>query len=106
MFTNVCACRLLAAAWAGLWLRCMTLSLRWPHLPQSTGTTACGPQRPLHAGSLVVAHRPSCSAAGGIFLDQGLNLCLLNWQADSLPLSWSLCFKVCCGTLREKARVG
>ena len=25
--------------------------------------------------------------ACGIFLDQGLNLCLLYWQADSLPLS-------------------
>ena len=29
----------------------------------------------------------SCSAARGIFLDQGLNLCLLYWQADSSPLS-------------------
>ena len=29
----------------------------------------------------------SCSAACGIFLDQGLNPCLLHWQADSLPLS-------------------
>ena len=25
--------------------------------------------------------------ACGIFLDQGLNLCLLQWQAESLPLS-------------------
>ena len=25
----------------------------------------------------------SCSAACGIFLDQGLNLCLLHWQVDS-----------------------
>ena len=24
---------------------------------------------------------------GGIFLDQGFNLCPLHWQADSLPLS-------------------
>ena len=29
----------------------------------------------------------SCSIAPGIFLDQGLNLCLLHWQVDSLPLS-------------------
>ena len=29
----------------------------------------------------------SCSAANGILLDQGLNSCLLHWQADSLPLS-------------------
>ena len=29
-----------------------------------------------------------CSVAGGIFLDQGSNLCVfLHWQADSLPLS-------------------
>ena len=37
--------------------------------------------------SIVVVHRLSCSAASGIFPDQGLNLCLLHWQADSLPLS-------------------
>ena len=29
----------------------------------------------------------SCSAACEIFLAQGLNLCLLHWQEDSLPLS-------------------
>ena len=38
-------------------------------------------------GSVVVAHRLSCSAACGVLLDQGLNLYLLHWQADSLPLS-------------------
>ena len=38
-------------------------------------------------GSGVVAHRLSCSAACGIFLDEGSNLYLLHWQADSLPLS-------------------
>ena len=38
-------------------------------------------------GSIVVAHRLSCSMECGIFLDQGSNLCLLHWQADSLPLS-------------------
>ena len=37
--------------------------------------------------SIAVAHGPSCSMTGGIFLDQGLNSCLLHWQADSLPLS-------------------
>ena len=30
-----------------------------------------------------VAHGLSCSTACGIFLDQGLNLCPLLWQADS-----------------------
>ena len=38
-------------------------------------------------GSIVVAHKLSCSEACGIFLDQGLNPCLLHWQVDSLPLS-------------------
>ena len=33
-------------------------------------------------GSVVVAHRLSCSAACGIFPDQGSNPCLLHWQAD------------------------
>ena len=34
-------------------------------------------------GSVVVAHRLSCSTACGIFLDQGSNPCPLHWQADS-----------------------
>ena len=38
------------------------------------------------AGSVVVAHRLSCSVACGIFPDQGSNPCPLHWQADSLPL--------------------
>ena len=29
----------------------------------------------------------SCSEACGVFPNQGSNLCLLHWQADSLPLS-------------------
>ena len=33
-----------------------------------------------------MAHGLSCSAACGIFLDQGSNPCLLHWQADSQPL--------------------
>ena len=35
------------------------------------------------AGSVVVAHGLSCSAACGIFPDQGSNPCPLPWQADS-----------------------
>ena len=38
------------------------------------------------AGSVVVAHGPCCSAACGIFPDQGSNPCPLHWQADSQPL--------------------
>ena len=41
----------------------------------------------LGTGSLAVAHWLGCSKACGIFPDQGLNPCLLHWQADSLPLS-------------------
>ena len=36
---------------------------------------------------MVVAHVLGCPVACGIFPDQGLNPCLLHWQADSLPLS-------------------
>ena len=32
------------------------------------------------------AHGISCSAASGIFLDQGLNPCLLHWQEETLLL--------------------
>ena len=35
----------------------------------------------------VGANGLSCSAAYGIFPDQGLNMFLLHWQADSLPPS-------------------
>ena len=38
-------------------------------------------------GSVVVAHRLSCSKVCGIFPDQEWNPCLLHWQVDSLPLS-------------------
>ena len=58
--------------------RCVGLSLLQPLLLQSTGSR--------HAGSVVVAHGPSCSAACGIFPDQGSNLCPLHWQEDSQPL--------------------
>ena len=58
--------------------RCAGLSLSWPLLLRSTGSR--------RAGSVLVAHRPSCSAACGIFPDQGLNSCPLHWQADSQPL--------------------
>ena len=37
--------------------------------------------------SVVMTHRLSCSKTCGISLDQGLNPCLLHWQADSLSLS-------------------
>ena len=57
---------------------CAGLSLSRPLLLRSTGSR--------RAGSVVEAHGPSCSAACGIFSDQGLNPCPLHWQADSQPL--------------------
>ena len=50
------------------------------------GLQMCGLQQLWHAGSVVVVHGLSCSAACGIFLDQGSNPCPLHWQADSQPL--------------------
>ena len=50
--------------------RCAGLSLSRPLLLRSTGSR--------HAGSVIVAHGPSCSAARGILPDQGSNPCPLN----------------------------
>ena len=58
--------------------RCAGLSLSRSLLLQSTSSR--------RAGSVVVAHGPSCSAACGIFPNQGSNPCPLHWQADSQPL--------------------
>ena len=58
--------------------RCAGLSLSRPLLLRSPGSR--------RAGSVVVAHGPSCSVACGIFPDQGSNPCPLHWQADSQPL--------------------
>ena len=58
--------------------RCAGLSLSRPLLLWSTGSR--------RAGSVVVAHRSSCSTACGILPDQGSNPCPLHWQADSQPL--------------------
>ena len=58
--------------------RCAGLSLSRPLSLWSTSSR--------RAGSVVVAHGPSCSAACGIFPNQGSNLCPLHWQADSQPL--------------------
>ena len=58
-------------------LRCAGLSPSRPLL-RSTGSR--------RAGSVVVVHGLSCSAACGIFPDQRSNPCPLHWQADSQPL--------------------
>ena len=69
---------LVAASWGHSSSWCAGLSLSRPLLLQSTGSRC--------AGSVVVAHGPSCSAACGIFPDQGSNPWPLHWQADSQPL--------------------
>ena len=51
---------------------------------QASVVTAPGLQS---TGSVAVAHGLSCSAARGIFPDQGSNPYLLHWQVDSSPLS-------------------
>ena len=57
---------------------CASLSLSRALLLRSTGSR--------RAGSVIVAHGPSCSAAYGIFPDRGSNPCPLHWQAGSQPL--------------------
>ena len=78
VFVSVRGLSLVAASGGHSSSRCAGLSLSRPLLLRSTGSR--------RAGSVVVAHGPSCSAAGGNFLDQGSNLCSLHWQADSQPL--------------------
>ena len=58
--------------------RCAGLSLSRPLWLRSTGSRC--------AGSVIVAHGPSCSAACGILPYQGSNPCPPHWQADSQPL--------------------
>ena len=88
VFVSVLGLSLVAASGGHSSSRCAGLSLLWPLLLQSTGSR--------RAGSVVVAHGPSRSAACVIFPDQGSNLCPLHWQADSQPLrhqgSLSACF--------------
>ena len=78
VFVSVRGLSLVAASGGHSSLRCAGLSVSQPLLLQSTGSRC--------AGSVIVAHGPRCSAACGIFPDQGSNPCPLHWQADSQPL--------------------
>ena len=78
VFVSVRGLSLVVASGGHSSSRCAGLSLSRPLLLRSTGSR--------HAGSVIVAHGPSCSAACGIFPDQGSNPCPLHWQADSQPL--------------------
>ena len=79
VFVSVRGLSLVAASGGHSSSRCAGLSLSRPLLLQSTGSG--------RAGSAAVAHGPSCSAACGIFPDQGSNPCPLHWQVDSQPLN-------------------
>ena len=82
------------------WLRWVLVSVRGPSPAAASGghpsSQCAGPplSRPLplrstgsrRAGSVTVAHGPSCSAACGILPYQGPNPCPLHRQADSQPL--------------------
>ena len=78
VFVSVQGLSLVAASGGHSSSQCGGLSLSRPLLLRSTGSR--------RAGSAIVAHGPSRSAACGIFPDQGLNPCPLHWQADSQPL--------------------
>ena len=75
VFVSVRGLSLVVASGGHSSLRCAGLSLSRPLLLWSTGSR--------RAGSVVVARGPSCSAACGIFPDQGSNPCPMHWQADS-----------------------
>ena len=79
VFVSVRGLSLVAASGGHSSSRCAGLSPSRPLLLRSMGSR--------RADSVVVAHGPSCSAACGIFPDQGSNPCPLHWQADSQPLS-------------------
>ena len=78
VFVAVRGLSLVAASGGHSSSRCAGLSLSRPLLLRSTSSRC--------AGSVVVAHGPSCSAVCGIFPDQGSNPCPLHWQADCQPL--------------------
>ena len=78
VFVSVRGLSLVAASGGHSSSQCAGLSLSRPLLLRSTGSR--------RAGSVIVAHGPSCSAACGLFPDQGSNPCPLHWQAHSQPL--------------------
>ena len=78
VFVSVWGLSLVVASGGHYSSQCTGLSLSRLLSLRSTGSR--------RAGSVVVAHGPSCSAACGILPDQGSNPCPLHWQVDSQPL--------------------
>ena len=70
VFVSVWGLSLVVASGGHSSSRCAGLSLWRPLLLRSTGSR--------RAGSVIVAHGPSCSLACGIFPDQGSNPCPLH----------------------------
>ena len=87
-FLNFWLCWVFTAAQAFLWL-CELELLSSCHMQAShcDGLSCCGAWALGHVGLIVAAHGLSCSAACGIFPDQGSNPCLPHWQVDASPLS-------------------
>ena len=75
---------ILGVAKSRTWLSDWT-ELSWTELRLLDSVVAA--PRLQNIGSVVMAQGPSCSRACGILPNQRLNPCLLNWQADSPPLS-------------------
>ena len=101
VFVSVQGLSLVVASGGHSSSRCAGLSLLRPLLLQSTGSR--------RAGSAIVAHGPSRSAACGIFPDQGSNPCPLHWQTDSQPLRhqgspWSIVDLQYCVSFRCTAK--
>ena len=81
IFGSLLLCRLL------LWLLRVGLLSGCGAQASHCGGFSCSRAQALgHVGSVVVAHRSSCSVAIGIFLNQGSNPCPLHWQGDSYLL--------------------
>ena len=66
--------------------RCAGLSLSWPLLLRSTGSR--------HAGSVIVAHGPSCSATCGIFPDHWESALAGRFSTTASPGKPGLCILI------------
>ena len=88
VFVAVCRLSLAVASrgYSSLW--CAVFSLWWLLLQQSTCSRCVGSVvvvcRLQSTGSVVVVHRLSCPRTCGIFPGQGLKLCPLHQQVNSL----------------------
>ena len=107
-FLQFWLCWISVAVWAFLYLQQVWAALHCgAEASHCCGFSYCAAPSLGHMGFIFVAHglsscrcqalehwlnsgdarQLSCSMTWGIFPDQGLNLCFLHWQADSLPLS-------------------